>query len=638
MVKLYKIKFLKDSEVGGKGEIVETNKKSAESYINNGYAEYVNGTKKKIKLKKKAAAKKKIKQIDDKETQKDILLKEKQQQELENYKENEINWLDDDFYDSWDKIKGHCKNLWGHKEEYIGEPPKWFFLAHSKDVIKGKPQLVENVKKTITLVRLAVKDEERIAQLPNGKKKREMIEVQSFYFFDERFDKRHDGFQVEAFSQDFFIYRVIDEFKNQYFILSKEEILNQACSFKGMLIELDDFAEMNRNLKLKSVSKLFILKEYEPDIKILSREQIIKYTKEKNITGEDWIDFLAYHKWGSYNLFPEEVELLRSAFVLSGKVDDYPLHLGILGPTGTRKTCGHIETLSYKFSEKPLIMEGANSRIKGLSPSFKEKPANIGYLAKANRMGWIDEIGKMVEAEISKHQINVTNVLGELNSLLEHKDRQVGSGNDNEVEIKACAKFIFVTNPVSNKNTIYQHVGLIDPTTMSRMLWWVQDKQEQDFVLKNGVVRIPKELPPTPPQAPQLTKDRRGLIENRKKSIVLKKCWGEYSKVSSRDEFLCLFDSCYSFVCDVNDVKVEKLADVVTMLAKEPMKSSVWKPRAYHHVKLLIDGLCKHRCLFEDYDINFTANQTDYERAERILIRMVKGWDTILTPKEEFRA
>jgi len=47
--------------------------------------------------------------------------------------------------------------------------------------------------------------------------------------------------------------------------------------------------------------------------------------------------------------------------------------------------------------------------------------------------------------------------------------------------------------------------------------------------------------------------------------------------------------------------------------------------------------LIKHRCLFKDYDSSFTPKQEDYDLAERILIRMVKGWDTNLAPKEEFR-
>ena len=77
----------------------------------------------------------------------DILKEQSNEQELENYKIGKINWIDDDFYDDWKLIKSHTKKLWGQGEEYNGVPPDWFFLAHNKDKIRGRPQLIENVQK-----------------------------------------------------------------------------------------------------------------------------------------------------------------------------------------------------------------------------------------------------------------------------------------------------------------------------------------------------------------------------------------------------------------------------------------------------------------------------------------------------------
>jgi hypothetical protein len=44
MVKLYKIRFLKDTELKKVGDIVEATKKNADSAVSQGYAEYVNET------------------------------------------------------------------------------------------------------------------------------------------------------------------------------------------------------------------------------------------------------------------------------------------------------------------------------------------------------------------------------------------------------------------------------------------------------------------------------------------------------------------------------------------------------------------------------------------------------------------
>ncbi len=571
-----------------------------------------------------------IKQEEPQQTPTQILQEQSQEQDLERYEEGKINWLDDIYWNDWKKVRGYTKKLWDNGQPYNGDLPKWFFLAHHRHQIVGRPQLIENVQKRIPLVRCVVKT-------IRGKKKDDDDEViKKFFFFDERFDKRYDGSQVDAFALDFWMYRIITEEGKEYYIMTQEELPNEVCTFNGMLVELDDFAEMSKSMKIGSLSRIFFMKDYTPSIKILTPKAIVTYTRERKITEQNWLDLLAYHpKFDSYNRFPGDIEVFKSAHLLSSKVDDYPLHLGIMGPQGTRKSKGYIETVAYKFNDKPHIVEGANSRIKGLSPSFKEKPANLGYLVNCNRMGWVDEIGKMVEFELNKHQLNEGNVLGELNSLLDHSSREVVSGNDNSVNAEATAKFCFVLNPISGKNFIGSHVGSIDSTTMSRILWWVQDDDEQSFVKgREGVVRIP----PTHKQAQELNM----LINTNKKTNSRKKCWGGYlcvggdmgNNVGNRDEFLTLFDTCQSFLSIIDDNKVLDLANTITQLAREPMKG-VWEPRSEHHVKLLVDGLCKHRCLFKDYDEKFIAKQEDYDLAERILVRMVKGWDTFLGIKKD---
>lgn len=563
----------------------------------------------------------------------DILKEEANIQAYESYKEGKINWVDDDFYDDWGKIKGRSKNLWKHGEEWTDEKLKWFFLAHSKDTIVGRPQLIEDVQKRIPLVRCAIK-KEKVEIFEDEKRVMEDKEIKKFYFFDEKFDKRHDGFQQDAFALDFRLYRVISQDAKEYYIMSQEELPNQVCTFRGMLVELDDFAEMSRSMKIGSLSRIFFLRDYESSIKALKPEQLIKYTKHREITERDWLDFLAYHEIGTSNRFPFEAEMLRSSHLLSSKVDKIPQHLGIMGPAGTRKSMGYIETIAHKFSDAPHIVEGANSRIKGLTPSFAVKPANLGYLAKCERMGWVDELGKMVEAESNKHQANTKNILGELNALLDNKIREVSSGNDNTCSVQATAKFTFVLNPISGKKSLGAHVGLMDPTTMSRILWWVQDEEEQKFVISgDGVTKVP----PTPSQAQNYGIITLGHVEkgdNDKNDLLLGKCWG---KIGNREEFLSLYDSCNNFLCGSDDIKIQELSETITQLAHEPMKS-VWKPRGEHHVKLLVDGLIKHRCLFRDYDETFEAKGEDYELAERILIRMVKGWDTNLSNKSEWNS
>jgi len=58
--------------------------------------------------KERGSPKKVVEQKSIQQTEKDILTQEKRKQEIENYKENEINWLNDAFWinSGWDGLKG----------------------------------------------------------------------------------------------------------------------------------------------------------------------------------------------------------------------------------------------------------------------------------------------------------------------------------------------------------------------------------------------------------------------------------------------------------------------------------------------------------------------------------------------------
>jgi len=573
---------------------------------------------------------------------------------VEDFKEKKINWTDEKI--SWDDMKETVRKI-------IKDSGKMFMVCNKNDTISGKPQLIHTTKQKITLVRLTEKDIGK-----NGQKEL----IQKLKFLDEAVDKRADGVVVNSWYEKFWTYRLISD-NEEYYLLSKKEMPLQSCLVTGMKMDINDFSEMNQSLKVKSLATLFFVHDFEPAVKVIPREELVKFTKRNKITEQAWFDFLDYHQIHSRNRFPYMSNILRSAHILSGKKDEWPLHVGVIGPAGTRKSMGYVETIAWKFDEDPSIIEGGNSRIKGLSPSFKEKPANIGYLAKCERMGFIDELGKMIEFESNRHDGQVSNVLGELNFLLDHKKRTVGSGNDNQCVVQASAKFLFVSNPVRKKRYLRDHIGTVDPTTMSRILWWVQDKDEQDFVMsKEGVERIkdiqilkdiqsdgdvpnskksvfpvkdiqtPKDIQKTVkdiqkgeiPPSPENYKGGIARCVNTKTQVHTSyKCRGEC--VFTREEYLTLFDSINSFLCEIDENEIERLAQLVTDMAEGKMQD-IWKPRGPHHVELIIDGFIKHRCLFKDYDPSFKSKPEDYFLAEKFLIEMVSRWDTDLSMEKQW--
>lgn len=556
----------------------------------------------------------------------DILKEESNIEELEKYTEGEINWIDDDYYDDWkNKVKPHTQKLLGHLEEYNidnkVEPFKKIFLAHSKDKIIGKPQLAINTQVPFPLIL------ERVVKTIN--KDKEELNQFKYIFFDDKIDGREKGYQRDVFSLNFRIYRVIDAQDKEYFIFSQEKLPNCSCKFNGMIIEMEHISELKKSFGIKQLSRIFILKDFNASVKILSKEKLVEFTKLRKIGEKEWRDFIDLHPNGNFNRFVPEKNSLRDAQILSGKRDGYGLHRFEMGPPGTCKSMGELETLDHKFNEFTNILEGGNSRMKMLEPSFKEKPANLGYCAKAERIGYVDEVGKMVEAETNKHQTQIQNILGNLNPMYDNKERLIGSGNDNECRVQATAKFLMVTNPVSGKATIIDHVGLIDPTFLSRNLVWVQDYNEQEFIFSGkGLERSS----PNTYRTIYLQNLEVGVEKKKEDTHIVDSVGG----ISSREEFLTMFDTCYSFTCNIDEELVDKLHNEITMLAREPMKSHVWKPRGSHHIYLLVDGLCKYRCLFIDYDPTFTPKQEDYDLAERILIRMVKSWDTNMSPKKDW--
>jgi len=648
--KMKKLRWLKDCKYGKKGEIGNAGEKSAENFVSQGYAEYIEETSNNKGKHKQTQGYRTdlVSDVDTKlesesgKTRKEIsetLKEEAKLQKIEDMKLNEINWLEGDFWNNWDMVKGHMKKLMRHHEDFSGEQDL-FFLAHSKDKIKGKPQLVEPVMRKFPLVRLCIK-KVKDKNAEEGEK-----EIQKIFTFDEKFDKRYDGYQAEVLSLDFWLYRVVDNGR-EYYVYSDKELSQEVQEMHGMIIPVDDFAELSRSLRLKSISNIFILKESIPAVQSIPKEELINFTKALSKIGsspEAFKDYLFYHKEDNriYD-YPEIYNKLKIAQLLSGKYEGYPLQMIKVGPAGTGKTCEQ-EINDQLFQEEQGILEGADSRPKSLEPSFKEKPANIGYIAKCNRFAMIDELFKMVENDIkvSNDANAYSGHLGSLNFLLEQKKRSVGSGNNNSVVIKSTAKIFVTTNPMQKRLRIANHVGVIDPTTLSRFFIWVQDEAEQEKAYKKEwkVPRTPKQDYPKQKSfsANTITSiyDNCYMVKKIENKYSLEKVYAEKDKEKYTEikPFLTIYDSCQEFLSNIEEQKVRKIIEGVTARITGQMLS-VWRPRALHHSVLILDGLVKFRCLFKDFDSTFQAKQEDYDDLERILHHMVNSWDTKLLPEVE---
>ncbi len=505
--------------------------------------------------------------------------------ESPNYTRHEINWIEGD---SWEKVKK--QNI-----DFLIKEKRLVVLAHYQDKCRGKPQLIHQTIQRIPLI----KRTERVKHNKEG----ETIFTQ-YKFLDDPYDKRFDGRIIEAIAFDFWVYRLIDKGK-EYFLFSEKELPSDFSEIEGMKIDLDDLSGISDTLKINKIATIFLVKDYKSAVSILPKDKLIKFTKEKKFTNgwdaQGFQDYIFTHEDGNIYDYSEDFNMLRLSQLLSGKYEGYPLHLLKMGPVGTGKTT-EAESLDFKFREENGILEAGTSRMKVLVPSFKEKPANLGYICNCNRIAIIDELMKMVSNAMQNQHIDINNYFGELNMLLEQKKRLVGSGNDNSVIVKATAKICITTNPIKGKNLLAYHLGVLDNTTLSRMLIWIQDKEETEKIYQKEGIRQSK------------------FKEIREESE---------GNSSFYHDFLTIYDSCQDFLVEYNKEKVREIFTKVSSQAKEPMKQ-VWKARGLHHTILLLDGITKYRCLFRDYDSTFKSTEEDYKLLEKIITHMVKTWDSNL--------
>jgi hypothetical protein len=526
------------------------------------------------------------------------------------YKVNAVNVVSDTSLCTWKKLKEESKKF-SYK---TGEPT---LVLGDSETIVGKPILISETLQKISLMYKIRTEEDDII----------------FKFFDDKYDRRIKGEEVGLLAEDFWIYRVIYDAR-EFFVLSRTTLSNEMCLLKGTRIDVRDLSELTNTLRFKSLTNLFIATDFESFVKTVEPPALVELCKDLSV--DEFIEILLYHpKYEKVLRQSPDFEKILLATLLSGKYEGYPLHLFVMGPVGTGKT-SFLECLDKNYQEVKGILEAGNSTPKVLIPSFKEKPANPGYILSCFRVALIDELMKMIRNEQMKHESRLEGSLGQLNMLLEQKERTIGSGNNNEMLVKSTAKVIITTNALEPHNNLYQHIGVLDDTTISRVLVWVQDSEHQALIKEQ---RGGKNI-----SSPHTL---RYIGNNNKQYIYI--CLGgsgnkgsipSTSDGSNEDSylFLTVIDSCNSFTIDLNNnatqLAVRKIFRESVRLAKDTMRR-VWEARGLHHCLLLLDGIVKTRCLFEDRTADLTPIQKDYDELERLVSHLIRTWDTVLVKSDE---
>lgn len=454
---------------------------------------------------------------------------------------------------------------------------KQFFISCDTK-LRGKPQAIFPTKTRINLVH-KLRKEDKI----------------SYKFIHQSVDGRELRVHGEkSLSDEFFLYKVVaDDREYVFFSLKKLPLVEQ--DFDGMALHSATSTEVAKRFSLRGFVNLFFVGKSQPTVRILPMPQLFESVKA--FSEETFLDYLFYHEEdGRIYKQPKDYQKLVACVLFSGKRDGYPLHLITIGSAGIGKTMKQ-ESLNFKFSESAGIFEASASRLKGLIPSFKEKPASLGYLLSCNRIALVDELFKMIESSMNDghgSSTSISNALQQFNPILEHKKRTISSGNDNSFVMNPTAKLLADCNPFSNRFTLPEHLSLIDSTTLSRCLIWAVDGQHYQFV----------------------SKEKEGYITSSMDS-------GNPPNTLKYNVFLSIYDTLNSFLSKIEPKDVHRIFNGATSTLRDERLKPLWKARGLHHTHLIIDGCVKLRCLFSG-DKDFKAIEEDYDEAEKLLIRILQ--------------
>jgi len=493
------------------------------------------------------------------------------------------------------------------------------FYCHTRDKIIGKPIQVDQNLKTVTLITTTVRFD------------KEGTPHHNHFFIGDIIDFRRAGTIEEELTEDFFMYNVIYK-KKKYLVLTKEELTEEEHEFTGQIIQVGDFSEISKTLKLKGKTPIFFVYKAKATVETLEQKELVEYIKKSKLSPEEFKDIVFLrtedNEYEIYRQMPE-VEKLVIAQLLSGKINGYGLHVLHIGKTGTGKSFLG-EVLANKFDETEGIYEAGSSTLKGLIPSFKSNPIAPGYILKCNRFAVVDELLKMIEQSITQNKEYFSNHLGQMNMLLERKNRAIGSGNDNNVTVRATAKCLFLANPV--EDCLTNHMKTLDPSTLARMLIYCQNAEKHhEFIQNNPVIALKnagiyKDKRYIHQQLyiyKQLREDPHSLLlsnENEKKHIRIVVCvYISYFKT--------IYDSCQTFVVDYDKEQIKKIFREISNGLTGDLKT-LFDSRHFHHIALILDGIVKFRCLFKDFDPTFTPKPEDYKETEELIKFIIKSWDT----------
>lgn len=430
-----------------------------------------------------------------------------------------------------------------------------------------------------------------VATLAQQKVKKDDFSKPVVFLFGDKIDSKK-WVTIKQVKVPFYLYSFITENNKQYVLLTMDRYDIGDYIVQGVTTEVDDFKKLSDTLKIPTkLPYLFAHNIKNKIIKYINHNDFRDKLVKLNITKNNFFDFLftiPTSKGNKVMKQPNWYKWLIWGFTLhsrQGLTVKYPLHILQIGDPGSGKSTV-LNIHHSRTKEINSLFSGSSSTMKDLIPSFKHTPAKHGYLCECIRFAYVDEFFRCVTR--SSRNDSMTEDLGLMNDILEHQKRRAGSGVS-YANVNMTARIIMTANPIHGTRNVTELLQKFEKSFLSRLLIYYQPRDHVDLV--------------------QNVDENKLEINNFMISV---------------DDFVSIIDYLHTFDAIIDDVRLMNIFNAPIPILSAELKDHYFT-RHKHHIRCLLDGIVKARCLF-DKDVRFEAKDSDYEILEQIWANIIKSW------------
>lgn len=400
---------------------------------------------------------------------------------------------------------------------------------------------------------------------------------------------------IKEIIMPFYFYRFITDGNKDMMLVSTKKHEGGDYVVTGMEIKCNDYKALTDSTRIMTKLPFFFVQKIRNRIiSFDNHEQFKDRLKQLDVRKDTLFDYpftTEKNKKVWRLLQPKWYKWLIWAWLThenKGMMNTYPMHLMQLGPAASGKSA-LLNSLHHKSKETKEIFAGATSTLKSLVPSFKNNPAQLGYLAESNRFSFCDEFLRcIVNSRTTKEGSGREESVGIMNDLLEHQKREVGSGVS-RARVNMRARILAMSNPVRGVNNLNNLLNSYDESFLSRWMIYYQ------------------------------TEDHIQMIKRSNDSDLKL-----YDYRISDNDWISILDYLQTFSANYDMKRMEDIYNEVPKTLSENMNRH-YATRHKHHMECLLDGIIKTRCLMEN-DMEFTATDKDYEILKEVWTNIIRSW------------